>query len=111
MLDLNTYQCMAAKTDMGNSIPLEDAIKCFALGLSGEVGELNDSLKKFYYHGKPLDPSHIKKELGDILWYLAMMAKCQGFTLEEVALANLEKLSKRYPSGFVPYDQRKDRGV
>ena len=42
------------------------------------------------------------KELGDVLWYLAMSAQRQGFTLSQVATANVQKLAKRYPSGFSP---------
>ena len=43
------------------------------LGLSGEVGEFNDMIKKWVFHEKGLDINHLKKECGDILWYIAMI--------------------------------------
>lgn len=71
-----------------------------ALGLPGEVGEIVEHLKKWFYHGKELDREYLLKELGDVLWYVNFMATTLGFTLEEVARANEEKLNKRYPNGF-----------
>lgn len=68
-----------------------------ALGLAGESGEVADKIKKFYrddgdYHQTR---ESIKKELGDVLWYLSEHASVWGFTLEEIAEANLEKLASR----------------
>lgn len=42
-------------------------------GLSGEVGEFNDMIKKWIFHEKDLDEEHLKKECGDIMWYIAMV--------------------------------------
>ena len=70
------------------------------LGLSGEVGELNDMIKKWIFHEKPFDEEHAKKELGDVLWYVAMMCHSFGWDLDEIMQMNVDKLKARYPQGF-----------
>lgn len=70
------------------------------LGLSGEVGEFNDMIKKWIFHEKPLDIEHAKKEAGDICWYLAMLCESFGWDLEEIMQMNVDKLKARYPEGF-----------
>ena len=70
------------------------------LGLSGEVGELNDMIKKWIFHEKPFDEEHAKKELGDVMWYVAMMCESFGWDLDEIMQMNVDKLKARYPQGF-----------
>lgn len=70
------------------------------LGLSGEVGEFNDMLKKCIFHEKTLDIDHAKKELGDVLWYIAMICFSFGWDMDEVMQMNIDKLKARYPDGF-----------
>lgn len=72
-----------------------------ALGLAGETGEICDMVKKALYHKVPYDLDAMKKELGDLLWYLTAVASDHGFKLSDVAETNVQKLRKRYPSGFV----------
>jgi NTP pyrophosphatase (non-canonical NTP hydrolase) len=72
----------------------------WALGLAGEAGEVCDLLKKVHGHGKPYEADKLKKELGDVLWYLANLADAHGFTLFDVAQTNVDKLRARYPEGF-----------
>lgn len=74
-----------------------------ALGLSGEVGELNDMLKKWVFHEKQLDTEHLKREIGDIYWYLALMCDSFEFNLDEIMQINVDKLKARYPEGFDTY--------
>ena len=69
-------------------------------GICEEAGEYIGQVKHEIKHGWPEDREYKLKELGDILWYLTAAAKTQGFTLEEVAQANLDKLKDRYPDGF-----------
>lgn len=73
------------------------------LGLSGEVGEFNDMIKKWVFHEKDLDVEHAKKEAGDIAWYLAMLCESFGWGLDEILKTNVEKLKARYPEGFDTY--------
>ncbi len=77
-----------------------------ACGIGGEGGEVSDLLKKHVGHGHPLDRDKVKKELGDCLWYIAVMADAIGEKLSDVAEANVQKLLKRYPAGF-----DKDRSI
>ena len=70
------------------------------LGLSGEVGELNDMVKKFIFHQKPMDEAHFKKEIGDICWYIAMICESCGYNLDDILQINVDKLNARYPEGF-----------
>lgn len=73
------------------------------LGLSGEVGEFNDMVKKWVFHENELDINHAKKEAGDICWYLAMLCESFGWNLEEIMKMNVDKLKARYPEGFDTY--------
>lgn len=72
------------------------------LGLSGEVGELNDMVKKWIFHEADIDWTHLKKELGDVCWYVAMMCESVGWDLDDVLQMNIDKLKDRYPEGFDP---------
>lgn len=71
---------------------------CF--GLSGEVGEFNDMIKKWVFHEKELDVEHLQKEYGDILWYVAMICHSLNWDLDEIMQMNIDKLRARYPKGF-----------
>lgn len=84
---------MNSKYDIGG-------IVMATMGLSGEVGELNDMIKKWIFHKSDMDITHAKKELGDILWYVACMAESFGWNLDEIMRMNIDKLKARYPEGF-----------
>lgn len=71
-----------------------------ALGVAGEAGEVADIIKKHVGHAHPLNEDKLKDELGDVLWYVADLAKTLGITLSSVAEHNVAKLQKRYPEGF-----------
>lgn len=69
--------------------------------LAGEVGELNEAVKKAMFYGKPLDEANLKEEAGDILWYIAgPLCRALGVTLESIAADNVAKLQKRYPEKY-----------
>ena len=73
------------------------------LGLSAEAGEFGDLVKKCIFQGKELNEEnklHMKKELGDIMWYMAQACLALGVTLDDVIKTNIEKLEKRYRNGF-----------
>ena len=71
----------------------------FTLGLAGESGEVAEKLKKVIRNHdgdfSKLDLDDFKKELGDVLWYLAMLADHFGLSLDDVANTNLAKLADR----------------
>ena len=70
------------------------------LGLSGEVGEFNDEIKKALYHDKPMDKNHLQKELGDVLWYIALICDAFDWNMNDIMRMNVQKLQERYPEGF-----------
>lgn len=98
-MEINEYQKLAMTT-LNREIPQKDLIVNAALGLSGEVGEVNDLLKKHLFQGHELNKEELINELGDIAWYLAEAATALDIPLEEILKRNIEKLKKRYPDGF-----------
>lgn len=88
---LNDYQAEA----MGFRLP--SATPEYALiNLSGEVGELHSLIAKAIRDGAKYEfEMNVKKELGDILWCLSAVAADYGWTLEDVAASNINKLSQR----------------
>lgn len=79
-----------------------------ALGLAGETGEICEKIKKSIRddNGKMTDERRelLRKELGDVLWYIAALSSELGFPLQEVAEANLAKLAKRKETGKIQGD-------
>lgn len=73
-----------------------------AIGLSGEAGEVADLIKKGIFHQQGLDAVKLKKELGDVLWYVSALCSGLSFTLEEVMQHNIDKLQARFPEGYSP---------
>lgn len=96
-MKLNDYQAEA----MGFRLP--SATPDYALfNLSGEVGELHSLIAKAIRDGAKFDfELQVKKELGDILWCLTAVAMDYGYTLEDVAQSNINKLSKRKQEGTI----------
>lgn len=82
------------------SIGVEQTLINSLLGLSGETGEVLDLYKKHLYQGHDLDLTKVMNEVGDVLYYLYLLAHNQGFTIEECMLLNKQKLEKRYPDSF-----------
>ena len=73
-----------------------------ALGISAEAGEFTEVIKKIFLQGKSYNEDnvfHLKRELGDICWYIAQACMSLDTTFEEVLQMNYEKLSARYPEG------------
>lgn len=95
---VNLYEMLAQRTS--NTDTARDKLLNAALGLSGEVGEVNDAIKKHLFQGHALDKGHLIEEAGDVAWYLAELAVALETPLSEILLANLAKLQKRYPNGF-----------
>ena len=73
-----------------------------AFGISAEAGEFTEVVKKVFLQGKPWNDEnafHLKRELGDIMWYLAQACMALDTSFEEILEMNYEKLSARYPEG------------
>lgn len=99
-MTLNDYQKAASRTMP--DIPAYDKIRNGCYGLNGEAGECIDLLKKHEFQGHQFYPEKMLDELGDVLWYIAETATGLGYTLENVALYNINKRMDRYPEGFDP---------
>ena len=102
-MDLNHYQRKSRRTalypDVGNN-PIYPT-----LGLVGEAGEVADKVKKILRDHKGIFDSAskeaIKLELGDVLWYISQLSSEFGFSLEEVAQSNIDKLRSRAKRGKI----------
>jgi NTP pyrophosphatase (non-canonical NTP hydrolase) len=73
-----------------------------ALGLTAESGEFTEVVKKILLQGKPYNEEnvfHMKRELGDICWYLAQACMALDTTFDEIIEMNVDKLKARYPGG------------
>lgn len=114
---LDEYQEVTLRT-WNNKTDFGGRVSNAALGLTGEAGEVADIVKKAIYHGHGFDPSHcpgeeegnvhkLALELGDIMYYVAIMANEIGYTLQDIAEMNITKLAKRYPDGFSREDSQK----
>jgi len=93
-MDLEVYEAALDKFDTSPG-----ALWYYALGLAGESGESVDMVKKLYRDGMgrltPLIANTIAFELGDALWYLTRLSNKLGFSLREIMLMNIDKLSTR----------------
>ncbi|GAB3801552.1 nucleoside triphosphate pyrophosphohydrolase family protein [Virgibacillus kimchii] len=104
-MNLNEYQSLSQRTmpiieDVTDAEEVGSVRANYALGAAGEAGEVADLVKKEVFHGHETSIDEIRKELGDVLHYVAGLATLYGLSLEDVAVANLYKLERRYPSGF-----------
>ena len=103
-MQLNEYQGHALETAV---YPIEGKIIYPILGLAGEAGEVADKYKKIVRGDKTLDSKTrdaLVGEVGDVLWYIAVLSADLGFTLEEVAQINVQKLSSRQERGVLKGD-------
>ncbi len=86
-----------------------------SIGIASEGGEFSEIVKKCIFQGKPLDADtifHIKRELGDIIWYWTNSCRALGLDPNDVIAENVEKLKARYPGGEfdVHYSENRKEG-
>ena len=99
-LELDHYQAEALRTS-GNLKRFDnESMAICALGIAGEAGEVADMIKKVVGHGHALDVPKLLKEIGDVLWYAALLSELVDAKLSQVAQLNIDKLRARYPDGF-----------
>ena len=100
--DLDMYQKVALTTAI---YPREQAIIYPTLGLTGEAGEVANKVKKIIRDGSDSKDeklvSEIKAEIGDCLWYIAVLANDFNIKLSDIASANIEKLATRKSKGTI----------
>lgn len=81
--------------------PEEHAIVYPTLGMMGEAGEASEKVKKWLRGDKALDKEQLAMEVGDVLWYISALAEDLGYTLSDLAVMNVVKLSSRRDRGVV----------
>jgi len=100
-----------------NKLELEDdcnvsQLVTAAFGLSAEAGEFTEVVKKIIFQGKPYNEEnvfHLKRELGDICWYMAQACMALDTDFNEILEMNVEKLSARYSEGTFDVYQSENR--
>jgi NTP pyrophosphatase (non-canonical NTP hydrolase) len=102
-MDLNTYQTSALGTAV---YPNQGANFAYpALGLAGEAGEVADKLKKVIRDNDGILTDDVRekvaKEIGDVMWYVAVLSYEMDYSLEEIAQMNLDKLASRQERGVI----------
>ena len=98
MLPANVYQQLANRT-CNNELTREQMTFHALFEMCGELGEIQSFYQK-RYQGHIIDEHELMLETGDLLWGIAEFCTANGWELEEVMKANIEKLRKRYPDGF-----------
>ncbi len=102
-MNLNDYQAAALRT--AGPKDKNNELLHLVLGLCGESGEIAEKFKKLVRdHDSDeakIDRDDIKKELGDVMWYVAVLADYLDISLEDIAKANIEKLASRKARGVI----------
>lgn len=97
-MELNEYQRLASRTMNWNLA--DDETEMHALhGMASEVGEIHGLFQKVY-QGHKIDAMHLKKEVGDLMWFVAEFCTANNWDLDDVCEMNISKLKARYPVGF-----------
>jgi NTP pyrophosphatase (non-canonical NTP hydrolase) len=116
----NVYQVAAARTEadpcksasrMESLLPVDPnspdslhlmpvRINHAIVGLAGEVGELAQLLERWVYYGQPLSIADVEEELGDCLWYIALLCNAAGIRMDRAMEGNIAKLKARFPHKF-----------
>lgn len=94
----NEYQKLASRT-ISDDLTARQKEYHALHGMVGEIGELHSIYQKSY-QGHEINAEHAKKELGDLLWFIAEYCTVCGWELEDVMQMNIDKLKARYPEGF-----------
>lgn len=103
-MTFDEYQKVALKTAHNHPDDLMDQT-IWAMGVAGEAGEVIEKWKKIvaYKDGKvsKADRAELQKELGDVIWYIAVLADSLGLSFEEVVQLNVKKLADRQQRGVI----------
>jgi NTP pyrophosphatase (non-canonical NTP hydrolase) len=96
---MNSLAKLAAIDGIQLNVPL---LLTASIGLASEGGEFSEIVKKMIFQGKPFNEDnrfHMKRELGDIFWYLVNACRALGYDPNDVVAENVKKLEARYPGG------------
>jgi len=85
----------------------EKEILTWGLGIAGEAGDVAGCIKKTFSHDND-QKEGIKENIGDTLWYAAMICNFFDWDMEDVLKENIKKLQERYPRGFTEKDAKRN---
>lgn len=105
-MDLKEYQELCKATAKKFDSP-EKEIMTWGLGITGEAGDVAGCIKKTFAHDND-QKEGIKENIGDTLWYAAMICNFFGWNFQEVLDSNINKLKSRYPQGFTIQDAKRN---
>ena len=113
-ISFNSRFFQIQSVESGDGLPVHRLLTA-ALGMCAESGEFTEIVKKIVFQGKPVNADnlyHMKRELGDIMWYVAQACMTLDTTIDEIIEMNVEKLEKRYPGGEfdVHYSENRKEG-
>lgn len=95
----NEYQVLASRTINKNIMGTIGGELHALHGMVGEIGEIH-SLYQKVYQGHEMDDEHLKKEVGDLLWFIAEYCTIHDWKMEDIMQMNIDKLKARFPEGF-----------
>jgi len=110
MVNIKEYQeaCLRTAKVMDD----KDKEVCnWGLGIVGEAGDVASCIKKVVFHENYAVKDGIRENIGDMMWYTAMVCNFYGWSLDEILSENLEKLNKRYASGGFSLEEAQRKGT
>jgi len=102
-MNLKEYQAICKKTAKKDFATKEEEIATWGLGITGEAGDVASCIKKTFIH-KNDKSAGIRENIGDMMWYAAMICNFFNWNMEEVLEENVKKLEQRYNAGFTEKD-------
>ncbi len=106
-MDLKEYQKLCKETATKPNDKNKE-ILTWGLGITGEAGDVASCIKKTFIHGND-QREGIRENLGDTLWYAAMICNFFDWDFQKILEENIKKLEKRYPKGFTEKDAQRNR--
>lgn len=98
VMTANEYQKLAARTINEELMNWQQELHALH-GMVGEIGEIHSIYQKAY-QGHDASDEHLKKEVGDLLWFIAEYCTANDWNLEDIMQINIDKLKARFPEGF-----------
>lgn len=109
-MTFDEYRAAAYRT-ANHALTADQQIDNAVFGMIGEIGEIIDTLKKYRYQGHDFGLDHVTNELGDLLWYVALLATSLGISLDDAAQENIAKLKVRYPGDGFDAERSRNRST
>ena len=106
-MNLKEYQELCKRTAKKFEDKKEEAMT-WGLGIAGEAGDVAGCIKKVFAHENESIKEGIRENIGDTLWYAAMICNFFNWDMQEILEENIKKLKERYPQGFTIEDAKRN---